>query len=479
MNITVYGWLYESGITDATSRGLDANNLVKAQVGYGSATNANCDSICDHDPDNLGCQCANPNRSTRWTWVDAAGNATATYPNDGSRNNDDEYVGTFPIPGSAGSYYFTMRFSVDGGLTWTACDEGGANGRQTFDTLNGVGENYRWQESGELTVRDFQCQTDPNSGEDNCPLAENETCFNQCDDDLADANDFGVCVQYCQVDGCPDPLDGDNVVYVSQDPNECAGVDLSDCSVVTNGVSFSTHCGCGCINPAVVPLNVKADMTPLQPMSMRANSSVITTPAFPTTGSATSKLIARITKMKIRIMLAALCDEEVPQCNADEFTCSDDSCISLNLVCDDVNHCPNGEDEDRNNATVNSVCQDLCPQLGAECSVDALGCDAAGLRQDADGCDTCECVNAPQQCPDISACNLQCEFGRDRDANDCEMCVCVEPEGEACPDVNDFTIIWYAFNDADCAAFGPANDAECQGFGDYSKFDVARLRLRL
>ena len=125
-----------------------------------------------------------------------------------------------------------------------------------------------------------------------------------------------------------------------------------------------------------------------------------------------------------------------------------------------MNHCPNGEDEDRNNATVNSVCQDLCPQLGAECSVDALGCDAAGLRQDADGCDTCECVNAPQQCPDISACNLQCEFGR---AAMPMIARCVYAlNRKAKLTMNDFTIIWYAFDDAD-AAFGPANDANAKG----------------
>ena len=40
--------------------------------------------------------------------VDAAGNATATYPDDGSRNNDDEYVGTFPILGS-GNYLLVVQ----------------------------------------------------------------------------------------------------------------------------------------------------------------------------------------------------------------------------------------------------------------------------------------------------------------------------------------------------------------------------------
>ena len=128
-----------------------------------------------------------------------------------------------------------------------------------FDTLNGVGENYRWQESGELTVRDFNVRQIPTQAKTIVTLAENETCFNQCDDDLADATDFVYAFNTAKLMGVSDPLDGDNVVYVSQDPNECTGVDLSDCSVVAKRCQLLDALWVWLYQPCVVTIECRSD----------------------------------------------------------------------------------------------------------------------------------------------------------------------------------------------------------------------------
>jgi len=97
---TVYGRLWEAGITDVTTA-TDPHPIVTTSVGYGPD---------DSDPS------ADP---TGWTF-------TAATPNIGFTGADleadnDEYMGTFNAP-AAGTYDFAFRVSLDGGRSWTYCD---------------------------------------------------------------------------------------------------------------------------------------------------------------------------------------------------------------------------------------------------------------------------------------------------------------------------------------------------------------------
>jgi hypothetical protein len=91
---TVYGRLYEAGVTDAA---VTASPLVRAQVGFGPPT-------------------ANPEYESGWSWTNATFNAGFV---DAS---NDEYQATLIAP-SSGSYRYAYRFSVDRGVTWTVCDQ--------------------------------------------------------------------------------------------------------------------------------------------------------------------------------------------------------------------------------------------------------------------------------------------------------------------------------------------------------------------
>jgi len=92
----VFGRIYEVGRTDTTV-GSAAPNIL-AQVGYGPAGS---------DP-----------RTRNWTWTRATFNVEA--------GNNDEYVTTFVAPAVNGTYAYTYRFSLDGGLTWSYADTDGA-----------------------------------------------------------------------------------------------------------------------------------------------------------------------------------------------------------------------------------------------------------------------------------------------------------------------------------------------------------------
>ncbi|MBI5534666.1 MAG: lamin tail domain-containing protein [Deltaproteobacteria bacterium] len=107
---TVYGQIYEAGVTEAAG----ANSAVTAEFGYGPVT-------------------ANPEYQQGWTWMAATYNVQS--------GNNDEYQATFTAP-AAGAYRYAYRFSLDGGSSWTYCDNNqgdsgaGSNTGLTFDLVD-------------------------------------------------------------------------------------------------------------------------------------------------------------------------------------------------------------------------------------------------------------------------------------------------------------------------------------------------------
>ena len=127
--VTVYGRVYEAGITDA-SAGVDSSALLMAQVGYG--------------PD-----ASDPAGNGAWTWMDAAPNPLWDGVAAGEAEND-EYEATFPVP-AVGLYDHAYRFSVDGGVSWSYCDG------DTAGTDNG----YQIAEAGSLESLTSPCDPNP------------------------------------------------------------------------------------------------------------------------------------------------------------------------------------------------------------------------------------------------------------------------------------------------------------------------------
>jgi len=106
----VFGQIYEAGLTEAPGQ----NFNIIAQLGFGAAN-------------------FNPQYQP-WTWVSATYNVQA--------GNNDEYQATFTLP-NPGTYRYVYRFSRDGGVTWTYCDNNvppdfgaGSNAGLTFDLEN-------------------------------------------------------------------------------------------------------------------------------------------------------------------------------------------------------------------------------------------------------------------------------------------------------------------------------------------------------
>ncbi|MEE2755151.1 MAG: plastocyanin/azurin family copper-binding protein, partial [Myxococcota bacterium] len=215
----VYGRLYEGNMTDVTT-GYDQNPLIIAQVGYGpNGTNPN-----------------DPFSAAAWTWFDAQGNANwdGTLTGDADDRGRDEYFGQITAPINPNSYSFSIRFSVDGGQTYLACD-GGAGSDNGFQSI----------EAGRFTVLAQACED-----ELDCPVPDDPNCIAFCS---ADA----TCGQLCQVDGCPDPT-SEFVVYASGDSQECNNIPDLQCGQAGEGfVSFDTHCGCGCIDPNEVEITCR------------------------------------------------------------------------------------------------------------------------------------------------------------------------------------------------------------------------------
>lgn len=103
----VFGQIYEPGKTE----GAGASASVLAEVGYGPSG-------------------SDPRTSSAWSWFTATYNAQV--------GNSDEYLRQFVAPTINGSYSYTYRFSLDGGLSFTAADLDGAgsNSGQTFSASN-------------------------------------------------------------------------------------------------------------------------------------------------------------------------------------------------------------------------------------------------------------------------------------------------------------------------------------------------------
>jgi hypothetical protein len=105
-SMTIYGRIYEGGLTDTTVGGPAPG--ITAELGYGPAG-------------------TDPRTSTAWVF-----HATVFNVETGTGNNDDEYMGTLTIP-AAGSYAYTYRFSFDGGANVTYCDLDGAGSNGGLD----------------------------------------------------------------------------------------------------------------------------------------------------------------------------------------------------------------------------------------------------------------------------------------------------------------------------------------------------------
>lgn len=103
----IYGRIFEAGLTD-TSAG-QAPGVI-AELGYGPSG-------------------VDPTTSNAWQWQTASFNVEV--------GNDDEYQGTLTVP-AAGTYSYTFRFSLDGGLTWSFADTDGvgSNGGLDFSATN-------------------------------------------------------------------------------------------------------------------------------------------------------------------------------------------------------------------------------------------------------------------------------------------------------------------------------------------------------
>jgi hypothetical protein len=95
----IFGRIFEGGLTDAAVG--QAAPGVTAEIGFGP-------------------QGSNPTNDSSWRFSAAVFNIET-----GFNNNDDEYGGTLTIS-TAGTFSYTYRFSVDGGLNFTYCDLNGA-----------------------------------------------------------------------------------------------------------------------------------------------------------------------------------------------------------------------------------------------------------------------------------------------------------------------------------------------------------------
>ncbi|MCL4252920.1 MAG: Ig-like domain-containing protein, partial [Anaerolineae bacterium] len=107
----IYGQVYIGGSTDAQNTPVAG---VSVEVGYGPVS-------------------TNPN-SPSWTWFPAIPN-----PGYDFNQNNDEYQGTL-LPTAAGTFWYTYRWSTDGGLTWR------------YSQLNPPGGDYTSGNVGVLTV---------------------------------------------------------------------------------------------------------------------------------------------------------------------------------------------------------------------------------------------------------------------------------------------------------------------------------------
>lgn len=128
--VTVYGRVFEAGITD-TSDGNDAAPGFGGQVGYG--------------PDGT-----DPAVDGGWSWFDAVPNPGWSGAAAGEPNND-EYQGDLTVP-APGAYDYAYRFTNDNGASYLYCDalDAGSSdgyqvanaGQMTSNSTGGVFELY-------------------------------------------------------------------------------------------------------------------------------------------------------------------------------------------------------------------------------------------------------------------------------------------------------------------------------------------------
>ena len=165
--VTVYGRVYEAGITDLTDL-TDVTEALLAEVGFG--------------PDGT-----DPDGNGDWSWVTATANPGWNALDAGEAGND-EYQATFPAP-SEGTYDHAYRFSRDGGATWLYCDsdargDGGGDGAE---------DGYQIAAAGNLVVAGSVCDPNP------CDAPAAATCS---DDNLSRVVEVGPGA--CEVvDGAP------------------------------------------------------------------------------------------------------------------------------------------------------------------------------------------------------------------------------------------------------------------------------------
>lgn len=98
----IYGQIYEAGLTDATAG--QAPGII-AELGFGPTG-------------------TDPRTSNAWVWSPTTFNIEA--------GNNDEYMGTITVD-TPGTYLYTYRFSLDGGLTFSYADNGGAGSNASLD----------------------------------------------------------------------------------------------------------------------------------------------------------------------------------------------------------------------------------------------------------------------------------------------------------------------------------------------------------
>ncbi len=120
--VTVYGRIYEEGLTDQTlGPDDDGNGNPVVEVGVG--------------PDG-----SDPTGNPGWRWTAMAANALFDAQSEGEPNND-EYEGAMPIPLTGGPYDFAVRVSLDNGATHVYCDSG-----------QGSGDGYAPADAGQLEI---------------------------------------------------------------------------------------------------------------------------------------------------------------------------------------------------------------------------------------------------------------------------------------------------------------------------------------
>jgi len=104
-SLAILGQVFEAGKTESGG----ANASILADLGYGAAG-------------------TDPRTDSSWVWFGAIFNAQL--------GNNDQYARQLTVPLINGNYSYTFRFTVDGGLTYTAADLDGAgsNAALVFDS---------------------------------------------------------------------------------------------------------------------------------------------------------------------------------------------------------------------------------------------------------------------------------------------------------------------------------------------------------